>query len=197
MPSFLEVTVEKDDVLDISEMDVRLHSGVLLDGVADSLTLKRNRECLQGRPKLCRGGRSATMIYSYPFTFCRRAVVATLDDSAENLELFYSDHWLANEKNCIVLRLTEPAWQQPVSSVRPAADLVTPLARMRAWTAKGLRSFLESRDMVGPAGHLFAQAMNGEDFAELTETEFVHKVKVTPFAARKLARLREAFLSDV
>ena len=84
-----------------------------------------------------------------------------------------------------------------MSSVRPAADVVTPLARMRAWTAKGLRSFLESRDMVGPAGHLFAQAMNGEDFAELTETGFVHKVKVTPFAARKLARLREAFLSGV
>ena len=96
-----------------------------------------------------------------------------------------------------MLRLTEPAWQQPVSSVRPAADVVTPLARMRAWTAKGLRSFLEGRDMVGPAGHLFAQGMNGEDFAELSETDFIHEVKVTPFAARKLARIRDAFLSAV
>ena len=32
LPSFLEVTVENDEVLDVSEMDVRLHSGVLLDG---------------------------------------------------------------------------------------------------------------------------------------------------------------------
>ena len=40
-------------------MSLRHHSKVL-DGVGDALFLKRNRESLQGRPKLVKGARSAT-----------------------------------------------------------------------------------------------------------------------------------------
>ena len=65
---------------------------------------------------------------------------------------------------------------------------------MRAWTAKGLRSFLESRDMVGPAGYLYAQSVNGTDFLALSESDFIHSVKATPFVAKKLVRVRDAFL---
>ena len=58
------------------------------------------------------GGRSATMMYSYPFTLCRRAVVATMDLSASNLQYFSEHHWLSDKRNVIVLRLMEQAWQE-------------------------------------------------------------------------------------
>ena len=63
---FLEVTVEDSTQLDLSDFDVCTHAGVLLDGVGDTLFLKRNREALQGRPKVCKGGKSGTMMYAYP-----------------------------------------------------------------------------------------------------------------------------------
>ena len=66
LPRFLEVTVEDDNSLDLSEFDVRLDAGVLLDGVGDALALKRRRKPLRGRLKICRGGKPTTMIYSYP-----------------------------------------------------------------------------------------------------------------------------------
>ena len=61
--------------------------------------MKRHRESLQGRAKKCRGGKSATMMYSYVFTLCRRAVVVTLDLSAQNLHMFTKDHWLSDPLN--------------------------------------------------------------------------------------------------
>ena len=45
-------------------------------------------------------------MYAYKYTLSRRAVVATFDLSAENLEAFTEDHWLSNDRNVIVLRLT-------------------------------------------------------------------------------------------
>ena len=41
VPGFLEVTVEDDEYIDMSDFDVRRHSGVLLDGVADAMFLAR------------------------------------------------------------------------------------------------------------------------------------------------------------
>ena len=109
-PIFLEVTVEDDDHLDFSGLNVAKHGGVLLDGVGDAMVLKKHREALQGRPKVLKGGRSQTMRYSYPFTLARRAVVVTMDLSAANLDLLESDHWLRDPQNVTVLRLTAPAW---------------------------------------------------------------------------------------
>ena len=60
-----------------------------------------------------KGAKSATMRFSYPFTLCRRGVIATLDFSAENLDLLESDHWLADRKNVIhviQLHLTNAAY---------------------------------------------------------------------------------------
>jgi len=94
---FLEVTVEDHEHLDFADFDREEHSGVLLDGVADAMILKKNREALQGRAKLCKGGQSATNMYSYGYTLCKRAVVATFDLSAKNLDAFDSDHWLSND----------------------------------------------------------------------------------------------------
>ena len=86
LTEYLEVTVEDNPNLDFSDFDRARHAGVLLDGVADAMTLKHNREALQGRPKLCKGGQSATMIYSYNYTLCNRPVVATFDLPAAQLE---------------------------------------------------------------------------------------------------------------
>ena len=104
---FLEVTVEGTEHLDFSDFDRRVHAGVLLDGIGDALLLKQNREALQGRPKLCKGARSATMMYSYKYTLCNRAVVATFDLAAANLSAFKVDHWLSSEDNVVVLVLKE------------------------------------------------------------------------------------------
>ena len=112
LPAFLEVTVESDSALDFSEFDYRQHSGVLLDGVGDAAALWQHREVLQGRPKRTRGGRSATMVYSYEYSLAMRAVVATLDLTAANLDWFASNHWLKSADNVCLVRLTAPAWRR-------------------------------------------------------------------------------------
>ena len=50
------------------------------------------------------------MIYSYKYTLTCRAIVATFDLSAKNLDAFTNDHWLSDDRNVIVLRLTSEAW---------------------------------------------------------------------------------------
>ena len=107
---YKKVTVEGDGDLDLSEFNVETDAGVLLDGVGDAMMLHRHREALQGRAKENRGGRSATMMYAYPFTLCRRAVVATMDLSAANLSVFSSHHWLSDCRNVLVLNLDQRAW---------------------------------------------------------------------------------------
>ena len=52
LEGYLEVTVEDSSNLALEDFDHRKHAGVLLDGVADPLILKNNREVLQGRPKV-------------------------------------------------------------------------------------------------------------------------------------------------
>ena len=111
--SYTEVTVEEDETLDFQDFVVERDAGVLLDGVGDVLVLKRHREMLQGRAKRCYGARSATMVYSYPFTLAERAVVATFDLSAANLDLLATDHWLQDERNVLVVRLDCPAFLAP------------------------------------------------------------------------------------
>lgn len=109
----LEITVECNEHLDLVDFDPRDHAGVILDGVGDAMILKKNREALQGRAKLTKGGQSATNMYSYVYTFCKRAVVATFDLSAQNLEAFKTDHWLSNHKNVLLLELCEKAFVEP------------------------------------------------------------------------------------
>ena len=106
MPGFLEVTVEGDSSLDLSEFSLADHAGVLLDGIGGVMMLKQHREALQGRAKKCRGGKSATMMYSHAFTLCRRAVVATLDLSAQNIHMLSTDHCspIPETSSCSALR---------------------------------------------------------------------------------------------
>jgi len=89
---------------------------VLLDGGGEAMFLKRNREALQGRPKLVKGAKSATNMYSYAYTLCGRAVVATFDLSAVNLDQLKKDHWFQNRQHVMLLELEEQAFL----SVEPA-----------------------------------------------------------------------------
>ena len=118
LTKYLEITVEDSVTLDLSEYNLEEHVGVVLDGVGDVKTLWVNREALQGRPKATKAGKSATGMYSYPYTFASRAVIATFDLSAKNLHLFETDHWLSQRKNVIVLRLTSPAYVVPEANIQ-------------------------------------------------------------------------------
>ena len=135
LANFLEITVEDSEHMDLADFDRRCHAGVLLDGVGDALFLKRNRESLQGRPKIVKGARSATNVYSYTYSFCGRAVVATFDLSASNLQALYDDHWLSNRQNVIVLWLKSPAYEAQVD-VSVVGVLQSPHpGKKRRWVA--------------------------------------------------------------
>jgi hypothetical protein len=123
LASFKEITVEGDSALDLSEFDVARDAGVNLDGVGDAAFLHYHRESLQGRAKESRGGRSTTMMYAYPYTLCRRAVVATMDLSAANLELFETHHWLSDTRNVIPFRLTESVFESTPAAAAPSTFL--------------------------------------------------------------------------
>ncbi|CAJ1414860.1 unnamed protein product [Effrenium voratum] len=139
VPSFLEVTVEDSQQMDLADFDRRKHAGVILDGVGDAFFLKRNREALQGRPKIVKGARSATNVYSYKFSFCGRAVVVTFDLSAENLEALRSDHWLSNRENVQLLWLTSPAYEEPELSAIELDTASEASARKRRWIGSPAR----------------------------------------------------------
>ncbi|OLP89005.1 hypothetical protein AK812_SmicGene29587 [Symbiodinium microadriaticum] len=124
LADFLEVTVEDSENMDLADFDRRVHAGVLLDGVGDAMFLKRNREALQGRPKIVKGARSATNVFSYSYSFCGRAVVATFDLSAQNLEELQTDHWLCNRQNVQLLNLQEPAYIEPASLSAAESDVI-------------------------------------------------------------------------
>ena len=136
--------------------------------------------------KKCRGGKSNTMMYAYPFTLRRRAVVATMDLSTKNLHMFATDHWLSNPKNVLVLRLDTPAW------ATGDVDVAAPPSSMTTWTVEEVASWLESQDMAGPAMHLRAQSVNGQDLMGFQSAqELSRDLGTTMFLARKVLLLRD------
>ena len=193
LPGFLETTVEDDGHFDLSDFRVDKHAGILLDGVGDVAALQRARETLQGRPKLIKGGRSATMVYAYTYTLCRRGVVATFDLSARNLQLFKFDHWLKDPRNVIQLRLTSPAWSTGATAETQESG---PEERMRAWTVAETARFLDENDLAGPADIARASGVNGSDLLQLSLDDLIKEVRMTPFAAKKVVAARAAFLSS-
>jgi len=196
-PSFVEVTVEGDGHLDLSDFDPLVHCGVLLDGVGDVLTLKQHRETLQGRPKICKGAKSATMKHAYAFTLVRRAVVVTMDSSAANLDLLQSDHWLANDKNIVQLHLTAPAFNMPVAAEpAPAALSHSQLTQgaMAQWSANQVMLFLKERDLAGPASTLYTNGANGQDLLDMNMTVLTQELRLSSFAAKKVLCARDAAL---
>ena len=190
---YVEVTVEESTELDLGDYDLCCHAGVLLDGVGDVRFLKRHREMLQGRPKVCKGGKSGTMMYAYPFTLCRRAVVATFDLSAANLEMLRTDHWLSDARNVLQLHLTAPAFDSPNAQV--VGPTLTSLERMSSWTVGELADFLAEEDLRGPAEDFKKAGVSGKDFlAWASPLELQTDLRLAPFTARKLLAVRDAFL---
>ena len=191
---YVEVTVEESSELDLTDFDLCAHAGVLLDGVGDVQFLKRHREVLQGRPKVCKGGKSGTMIYAYPFTLCRRAVVATFDLSAANLKLLRTDHWLSDPRNVLQLHLTEPSWES--DDAQPVGPILTPQEKMASWTVDELARFLADEDLQGPSEVVRKAGVSGKDFLSWgAPAELQSDLHLAPFTAKKLLATRDAYLS--
>ena len=178
--------------MDYSDFDVETQAGILLDGVADTLLLKKARETLQGRPKVVKGGKSATMKFAYNFTLTRRAVVATMDLSADNLHLLHSDHWLSDPRNVLQLHLREAAYVQP----DPAQAAVSRAEQMKAWSVKNVVSFLKSVDLEGPAAAFFDNGVAGADFIHMSAGTMRTDLRLSGFAVGKVVAARESFLQQ-
>ena len=97
---------------------------------------------------------------------------------------------MSDKKNCLLLRLDAPAWQNPAlpPSLAPRGR-----AAMAAWSVSELAAWLSSRDLAGPAAQLRQQGVAGEDFVSMTVDGLVKEVGLSSFAAKKLVRLRDAF----
>ena len=131
------------------------------------------------------------MIYSYNFTLCRRAVVATMDLSASNLHMLTTDHWMKNRKNVIVLRLQGPAW----AATHTPTETVSPEAQMKGWSVKEVGDFLRGADLQGPASACEASGVDGRDLFAMEASTLREDVRLSPFAARKVLAARDFFLS--
>ena len=134
-------------------------------------------------------------MYSYPFTLCRRAVVATFDLSATNLALLQTDHWLSDSRNVLQLHLTEAAWEGgPTTASSTPSE---PKETMEAWTVDQLAKFLDSEDLRGPAAAFRSSGVSGVDFLAWTDASaLATDLRLTPFTARKLLACREKFLAQ-
>ena len=107
--------------------------------------------------------------YAYPFTFARRAVVATMDLSASNLHMLRTDHWLADPRNVVQVWLRFPSWQKDgLTTKAPQEDRPQNL-RMAEWSVEELAARVAREDCEGLARQLRANSVNGADFQGLSE----------------------------
>ena len=164
---------------------------MLLDGLGDVELLRRNRETLQGRPKITKGAKSPTMKHAYEFTLCKRAVVATCDLAAANLHLLQQDHWLREPTSVLTLCLDEPAWVGAAVPPRMA-----PRDIMTSMSVGEVKAFLQQQDLSGPAAHLAANSVNGNDLLAFDEQQLVEELRCTLFASRKVIAARDRFLQE-
>ena len=145
---------------------------------------------LQGRPAKFYGGRSTTMMYSYPVTLARRAVAVTMDVTAANVHLLRTNHWLKGPRNILLVWLEELAYVGGVAENLPARDA------MLTWSVSEVAAFLQSRDAGGLAQALQQNAVNGADLLGFgSYQEAAKDLNMATFAARKLLSLRDAFLA--
>ena len=134
------------------------------------------------------------MIYAYSFTLCRRAVVITMDMSAANLHLLETDHWLSDSKNVQIVRLTAPAWnagdELPPAHDPPRQEVLS------AWSVREVVAFLNAKDLEGPASVFQSNGVNGADLLAMTAESMVRDLRLSPFAGRKVASARDAYLAE-
>ena len=142
-------------------------------------------------PKMVKGGRSATMMYAYAYSFCRRAVVATMDLSASGLHLLRSDHWLADERNVLQVWLDQPAWLHSSSNPLPRSD---PRTLMQGWSVAQAVAFLHSVDLDGAAEVCRHNGVNGDDLLTMTAATLTGNLRISPFLAQKILKARDCYL---
>ena len=133
------------------------------------------------------------MVYSYAYTFCRRAVVATMDLSATGLHLLRTDHWLRDKRNVLQLWLETTPWEGTAQQDGPTPASPEELAGQ--WSVSDTVRFLQSMDLEGPAELCRMSGVNGADLLGFnTVDEMVQELRCTPFAAKKMLRARNEFL---
>ena len=194
---FVEVTVENESVLDFSDFDSEQQAGVLLDGAGDVLLIQQNREALQGRPKLTKAGKSASMMYAFEFSLCRRAVVVTMDLSAKNLHLFETDHWLSDPRNVLLLRLDGPAWvgDSGAPNLVPLGHPAASGDDMRTWGPRRVAAWMDAHGFLAPSRVCLENAVAGADLCEMHVEDLVNGLRILPWAAAKLLSMRDAHVA--
>ena len=66
---------------------------------------------------------------------------------------------------------------------------------MQGWSVGDMATWLESRDLAGPAAAFRQNGVNGEDFVGFPSAESLEQdLRLTPFCARKLIRVRDTYL---
>ena len=140
---------------------------------------------------MVKGGRSATMMYAYAYSLCRRAVVATMDLSASGLQLLRSDHWLADERNVLQVWLDQPAWLHSSAIPLPRSD---PRTLMQGWSVAQAVAFLHSVDLDGAAEVCRHNGVNGGDLLAMTAATLTGDLRVSPFLAKKMLNARDCYL---
>eukprot|EP00973_Karenia_brevis_P035820 4943779-Karenia_brevis.AAC.1 len=66
---------------------------------------------------------------------------------------------------------------------------------MRSWAVDDVVSFLETKDLCGPAATIAHNGFDGADLLEANREQLVHDCRFTPFAATKILAARQAYLS--
>ena len=133
------------------------------------------------------------MIYAYPFTLARRAVVVSVDLAAKNLHLFHTNHWLKDPLNVCHVFLAGPAFEQAAPRRFQAQSSQD---RMQSWSVRDVAQFYESKDAVGLAATLEQNAVSGNDLLAFRGwPELATELRLTAFAAKKAVALRDAFLA--
>ena len=68
---------------------------------------------------------------------------------------------------------------------------------MKEWTVGEVAKFFEDQDAAGVATCIQSNAVNGTDLFDFTDKEQVlQELNVTPFLAKKICSLRDAFLTS-
>ena len=110
--------------------------------------------------------------------------------------MLVSDHWLADPRNVLVLRLAEPPWvEQRSQATMQNVPAETREVTMRRWLAKVVSSFLETADLEGPEATLYANGVSGKELYEFGVHGLVADLRLSVFAARKIIAARGAFLA--
>ena len=134
------------------------------------------------------------MMYSYPYTSARRAIVVSMELTAKNLHLLRTNHWLKEPRNVVLVDLTSASW---VGAPSTTGTTPTSEETMKAWSVCEVESFYFSRDAAGIAATFAQNAVNGADlFAFAGPQQLADDLRMSPFAAKKALSLRDAFLAE-